>query len=342
MADWNKYILPLLFFTGSIGIGILVEHLVVTRLARRSLRTTWKGDEIIFRAFRGIILSWSVILGAYLAVHRAAFDSSIVTVADKILFSLTVFSVSVLFGKILIGLIRLKSPQADRSPSTSIVSNIIRIAVYVVGALVILQRFGISITPLLTALGVGALAVALALQDTLSNLFSGIQVIASRQVRIGDYVKLDSGEEGYVSDITWRNTIIRALSNNYVIVPNSKIASAIVTNYYLPEKEMSVLVEMGVSYDSDLPKVERVTVEAAKEVMKKTTGAVPDSDPFIRFHTFSESAIKFSVIMRAKEFTDQYLIKHEFVKCVMDRYRENQIEIPFPMRSVILKNAEGK
>jgi small-conductance mechanosensitive channel len=337
MNEWNKYIIPFLYFAGSFAIGIFVENIILKQLTLSSGKTKWRGDEIIFYSFRGMPLTASIITGLYLALHNSDFPPTLISITDKILFSVGVFAIAIALSRVVVGFIHLKSNSGTIYPSTSIVSNIVKIGIYIICFLVILQTNGVSITPLLTALGVGALAVALALQDTLSNLFSGLQVIASRQIRIGDYIKLNTNEEGYVSDITWRNTIIRALSNNYIIVPNSKIASAIVTNYYLPEKEMSVLVEVAVSFDSDLEKVESVTISAGREIMEKTVGAVKSSDPFIRYHTFGESAIKFSVILRAMEFTDQYLIKHEFIKKLQEKYRANDIEIPYPVQNVILK-----
>jgi small-conductance mechanosensitive channel len=219
-------------------------------------------------------------------------------------------------------------------PATSLFANLTKLFVFLIGSLIILQTLNISVTPILTALGVGGLAVALALQDTLSNLFSGLQVIASRQVKPGDYVKLESGEEGYVTDITWRNTAIRALPNNMVIVPNSKLASGLVTNYYQPEKEIAVLVQVGVSYQSDLKKVEQVTIGVAKEVMCEVEGGTPEFEPFIRYHTFADFSVNFTVILRAREFTDQFLLKHEFIKRLHERYRKEGIEIPFPIRTL--------
>ncbi|CAD7782745.1 MAG: Small-conductance mechanosensitive channel [Candidatus Methanoperedenaceae archaeon GB50] len=181
------------------------------------------------------------------------------------------------------------------------------------------------------------MAVALALQDTLANLFAGLHIVATKKVRPGDYIKIETGEEGYVTDITWRDTTIRQLPNNIVIIPNSKLASAIVTNYYFPERELAVLVQVGVSYDSDLEKVEKVTIEVAKEVMQEVSGGVPEFNPFIRYHTFDDFSINFTVILRAKEFVDQYLVKHEFVKRLKKRYDQEGIEIPFPIRTVFLK-----
>ena len=149
-------------------------------------------------------------------------------------------------------LIRLYGSQvAGALPVATLTQNLAQIAVVILGALVLLEHFKFSITPMLTALGVGGLAVALAMQDTLSNLFGGFYVAVAGQVRLGDYIKLNTGEEGYVTDIGWRSTTIRSLGNSLIIVPNAKLAQAIVTNYDLPEKRMSATVEVRVSYDCD-------------------------------------------------------------------------------------------
>jgi small-conductance mechanosensitive channel len=137
--------------------------------------------------------------------------------------------------------------------------------------------------------------------------------------------------------ITRRNTTIKTLPNNLIVVPNSKLAAAIVTNYYQPEKEMAVLVQVGVSYDSDLKKVEKATIEVAREVMKEVPGGVPEFEPFIRYHTFADFSINFTVILRGKEFVDQHLIKHEFVKRLHERYAKEDIEIPFPIRTIHMR-----
>jgi len=219
-------------------------------------------------------------------------------------------------------------------PVTSLIQNVARAVIFIVGILLILAGLHVDITPLLATLGVGGLAVALALQDTLSNFFAGFYITVARQIRIGDYVKLDPGEEGYVTDIHWRTTCIRALANNVVIVPNEKLSKAIVTNFHMPEKELAVLVNLSVHYRSDLQKVEQITIETAKEVMKEVQGGVAGFDPFIRYNNFGDSGIGFTVILRGKEFTDQYLVKHEFIKRLLERYRQEDIVIPYPIRAI--------
>jgi small-conductance mechanosensitive channel len=244
----------------------------------------------------------------------------------------------VILGRIAVGFVGLSTARADgKLPSASILAYVTRAVVYVIGILIILQSLGISITPLLTALGVGGLAVALALQDTLSNLFAGIHIIASRKIRTGDFVRLEGGQEGHVEDISWRNTTIRALSNFVYIVPNNKLSTMIVTDFDQPNSEMSTVIDLGVAYDSDLNLVERVTIEVARESLKSVTGAVSEFDPFIRYNKFGESSINFSVVLRIHGYVDQYLLKHDFIKRLHERYRKEGVVIPYPARTVYMK-----
>jgi small-conductance mechanosensitive channel len=196
--------------------------------------------------------------------------------------------------------------------------------------LVIARGFGVEITPYLTALGVGGLAVALALQDPLSNFFAGVFLTVSGQIRIGDYLKLESGAEGHVADFNWRATSIRLLSDNIVIVPNAKLAQAIVTNYHQPSREMTIVIDVSVHYLSDLPRVERVTAEVARDVMATVPGGVTGFEPAVRFHTLGPNGITCAVSLRVQEFTDQFLIRHEFIKRLQARYGREGIVVPFP------------
>lgn len=319
-------------------ISLVIKRILLVRLEHLAKKTTVSADDIIIRALKGVVLLWGILIGILIALQVVTIPENIrntlwsmTTVA--ILFSVTIFFANVL-GEFVVSY---TAKYSETLPSTSIFRNITRLVILIIGFLIILQTIGISISPLLTALGVGGLAVALALQDTLSNLFAGIHILVSKQVRPGDFIKLETGEEGYVVDISWRNTTIRMLPNNLVVIPNSKLASSIVTNYYMPEKMLSVLVSVGVSYDSDLEKVEKIVIEVAKEVMQTVPGGVPEFEPFVRYSSFGDFSINFSVIMRAKEYTDQFLIRHEFIKRLHKRFKKERIEIPFPITTVYLK-----
>ena len=205
------------------------------------------------------------------------------------------------------------------------------------GALIVLDRMGISIAPLVAGLGITGLAVALALQGTLTNLFAGLSVTTDGSIRVGDYVELESGMVGAIDHIGWRTTRVRLLSSNIVFVPNSRLADSITTNFNYPYEEMSVYMQMGVSYFSDLAHVERVTVEVAREVLRTTPGAVRDYEPSIWYETFGDSNINFWVVMRADNYLESWTVKHAFVKAVARRYEEEGIEISFPARNVFMR-----
>ena len=334
-----NWVLPSALIAGGFLIGIIFEKVIVKKLKSAALRTKWKGDEIIISSIQGVTTLWFVIAGIYLAILYIPIDPTFLSLLQKILLIIIIFSGTLVLARIAAGFADSYANKVKGVfASTTIFLNLIKLLVFLIGVLIILQTLGISISPILTALGIGGLAVALALQDTLSNLFSGLQIIASRQVRPGDYVKLNSGEEGYVTDITWRNTTIRAIPDNMIIVPNSKLASTILTNYHQPAKVMSVIVQIGISYDSDLAKVEKVTLEVAKEILREIEGGISDFEPFIRYHTFADFSINFNVILRAKEFFDQYLIKHEFIKRIHKRYKKEGIEIPYPIRTIHMES----
>jgi small-conductance mechanosensitive channel len=238
------------------------------------------------------------------------------------------------------GAVEMFSGASDVIQSSTLVVNLARMLVGALGVILILQNLGVEITPLVTALGIGGLAVALALQDTLGNLFAGIQIILSKQVRPNDYVRLASGEEGWVTDVKGRNTTIHTFPDgNLVAVPNSMLASSIVKNFSMPRQALWVSIDVGVSYDSDLQHVERVTLEVARDVVGEVDGGVPGEDPVVRYHTFADSSINFEVRMMVREFTSQPPVRHEFIKRLHRRFNEEGIEIPFPIRTVYMKGA---
>lgn len=336
-------IIPLVVFLITVMAGYVIRKIIFLRLAKWAGHTKTQIDDIITAAIRGPFILWFLMLGIYLALELTKFPEHIVNLIGKALLALGIFSVTLVMANIAGQIVKTYSNKVESAlPVTSLTQNISRIIIFGIGILMILNSMGISITPILATLGVGGLAVALALQETLSNLFSGFHITVARQIKIGDYIKLDSGEEGYVIDINWRTTKIKMLPNNVILIPNEKLTKAIVTNYYLPDKEMAVLINLGVHYNSDLKNVERITCEAAREAMKEVPGGVPGFEPFIRYHTFGDSSICFTVILRAKEFVDQYLIKHEFIKRLHERYKKENIVIPYPIRTIHYEQIQGK
>jgi small-conductance mechanosensitive channel len=335
------YLTPLVLILAGILAGIIAEKVILGKLARLSAKTRWPGDKIIIRALRGSLILGCIIAGVYSASLSVILSPAFLAVFHKTLQVLVIFGATMIASRIAGGLLNLyMSHEEGFLPSASILTNFTKAVVVGLGILIALQALGISITPILTALGVGGLAVALALQDTLSNLFSGLQIIASRDIKPGDYIRLNSGEEGHVMDISWRNTTIRALSSNIIIVPNAKLAGAIITNYQQPDRELNFGVELMVGYGSDLKQVESVCIEAAKKILGEHEGGVSGFEPAFRLKSFDDSGITVNVILRANGFTEQFALKHYFLMEIYRRFAQAGIEIPYPTRNVNVKRAD--
>jgi small-conductance mechanosensitive channel len=328
---------PIVVLIVAIAASAVILVLLARWLETRLPKTWSEPGAAVLQAVRGPLVVLLALAGVAVAPQLLDVDAQLTGSIQQAVVALAIVAVAWFAAALARRLAMIVLARSAALPNATLFGNLAWGTAIVLGALIAMGTLGLSITPLLTALGVGGLAVALALQPTLTNLFAGVQVLASGQVRPGDYIRLSTGEEGYVTDVTWRLTSIRALSNNLIIVPNAQLASAVLTNYHLPENEMSVLVQVGVAYDSDLASVERVTLEVAREVMKHVEGGVPTFEPLVRYHTFGDSSIDFTVVLRAREYVDQYLIKHEFIKRLQVRYRDEGIVIPFPIRTVVLE-----
>lgn len=330
-----------LYVMGGLFIGWSINRWLMPLFGRISSKTATAVDDLLITSVRKWTIAWLTATGLFIGLRRISMEDRYHDWLEQALIIFFIFTITLITGKVVAGLVRIKASGSDTViPSSSIISNIIRTIIFIVGLLLILQTLGISITPLLTALGVGGLAVALALQDTLSNLFAGVQILASGKINPGDFVKLDTGAEGYVEDITWRTTTIRAVADHIIVVPNSKLSTMIVTNYNLPKREIDFAVEVGVSYSSNLEQVEAITKEVIQETLQEAEGAVKEAEPLVRYFAFGESSIQLRAIFRVAEYTAQHPVRHLFIKKLQQRYRKEGIEIPFPIRTVVVKNQD--
>ena len=319
----------------SCGIAIKLGGLLIDRFVKK---TNAKVNDIFFKELQVPLWFASVIIGFFVVSQTVGFPRRIVPYINRFTQLSISFLIIYFIARIIINLAKLGSKKnLGLKTAAPTFARIINIIIWGIGLLMLMDIFGISITPALASLGIAGLAIGLALQDTISNFFAGIYILMSQPVRVGDYIELENGLKGYVQNIGWRETRIKMLQNNTVIVPNSKLSQSILTNYYLPQTEMACLVQVGVSYDSDLEKVEKVTIEVGKQVQEKVNGGIKTFDPFIRYHTFDDFSINFTVILRINEFVDQYLVTHEFIKALHRRYKQEGIVIPFPIRTVEMK-----
>jgi small-conductance mechanosensitive channel len=320
----------------AVVLGLVVQKVLAATLHAWAKRSASEWDDIVVDSMKGLVVPWLLLIGLAVVLRLVPLRPEIALIVRRAVGVLGILTAAVFFTRMARKAIAIYIDRKVEVPS-SIFKNFASGLIYLIGFVVVLDYLGVSIAPLLTALGVSGLAVALALQDTLSNLFAGLNILMTRKIRPGDYIRLDTGEEGEVCDITWRNTTIRAPEDNMVVVPNAKLAAAIYTNTHLPENEMGLFLPVVVAFDSDLAKVERVTGEIAREVLSKPERKIDGFEPVVRFNAFTELGVRFNVILRVREYRELYLIRHEFFRRLHERYRAEGIKLAVPPRAVTIE-----
>ncbi len=212
---------------------------------------------------------------------------------------------------------------------------------YGLGFLLVLDLLNVNISPLIAGLGLGGLAVALALQPTLSNLFAGTYVMTEGVVSQGDYIELDSGVAGYVIDVGWRSTRLRTWTNNLVVIPNSRFAETIITNYQGPIPAVNIYLTCGVSYDSNLAMVEQVCKEEMGRLLDTDPRAVKEYGAYFAYESFDDSNVTFYLFVQARDRISSFEVQSELIRMVHERFREEGIVINYPMRTINFADGSG-
>lgn len=322
-------------------LGVVVEWSAVKTMLRFTRKTKFRWDDVVANSCKRNIAGLVIVFSVWVAAEYAPFDAETEAFILPALQAIASFIVLVFLARVISGLTALAMERSGTNlASASLITLAIKMIILGVGIVFILQNtLNINVGPIFAALGIGGLAAALALQDTLSNLFSGVQIIATRQVRPGDYIQLESGELGFVTDVNWRNVKIQSHpDDNMIIVPNSRLATAVMINYNLPRRLLMESVMVGVSYDSDLDHVERVAQEVAEQTVEDVSGGAKLPKPQIRFRQFNNSSIDFQVRLFLPKLKGRAVYKSEFIKRIHKRFNQEGITIPFPITTVYLEN----
>ncbi len=336
-----RFVWPGLAFVATLLVALILRAVLKRALGRR-LRAP-DAVAAFVQAVRVPSLLWAAVLALYVAIELSELPRRL-TVELELAFQIAlILSVTFTVASVVAALIGLASERrALGGPVTGLAQTAARVTVLVVGILVLLSVLGIHITPILTALGVGGLAVALALQDSLANLFAGVHLLADKPIRVGDYVKIADTIEGYVVDIGWRSTRVRMLQNTVVVVPNKRVAESVIGNYDMPEPRLALMIGVSVSYTSDPDQVEAVLVDEALRAAAEVPGLLGEPAPLARLIPgFGESSLDFTLVCQVARFVDQFPVQHELRKRILRRLRAEGIEIPLPGRTVELRPSGG-
>jgi small-conductance mechanosensitive channel len=334
-----QLLVPLALLVVTVFAGLIVRAILFRVVRAWAKGTESNLDVLIVGSLRGPVVLWSLILGLHLATQNSEIPRIYLKYLPRTFAVLWILSITIALSRLAGNVVRFYGARVTGAHSvTSITRRLAQIAIVLTGLAWLLRVFNVSLTPVLTTLGVGGLAVALGLQDTLSNLFAGFYVSISGLVHIGDYIKLNTGEEGYITDINWRSTTMRGSTNNLVIIPNNKLGQAIYTNYNMPDRRMWMSVSFGVGYDSDIDRVQQILLTEAIAATGEVKGLLADPPPYVLFSPGpGESALVFQVNVTVEGFGSLSLAQSELRKRLFKRLKAEGITMPFPTRTIILE-----
>ena len=329
--EYLRFFIILLFTIIFVTISYIILRFIVKRIADKKKRY----GEFILKQISLPVLIFVFFIGLYTSLVSLTVLEKYYLWVDGAFFIITVLISAFLVTRILNVLMRgwLKVRRGfKRTPG--LLNKAVNVIIFIIAIAVILGYFKFDITPLIAGVGLGALAIGLALQSTLTNFFAGVHLISDKPINAGDYIELDKDTTGIIEDIGWRSTRIRTLTDNLLIIPNGKLAESNIINYSMPVKDFSIWVPCGVAYESDLKKVERVTLEVAKKIQQTVEGAVKNFEPIFRYREFGDSNINFITVIRIEEPMKRFIVRNEFIKELKERFDKENIEISWPIRKI--------
>ena len=339
----------------AIAIGILLSGFllawVLARLMRRFVHVATRAtatdlDDEIAQQVRMPVVAMVVVQAAYLALRSLSYLDDHARTSRRLWAAASLLVAVVLIWRVISAVFawyRTRAAAGDAllgEKALPILRRIVNVTIVLVGGVIVLDQLGIAISPLLAGLGIGGLAVALAAQPILANIFAGSYVLSDGSIRVGDFIELEGGPTGWVEDIGWRATRIQTFDNNIIVMPNSTLADATVTNFARGEPPVGAPVICGVAYEEDLEAVEAIVLDVLAGIIRDLPEADPGYDPLLRFQAFGESNVDFLIKLRATNRRDVGRLQHEMIKRVHTRLAAEGITINYPARRLFLEQQD--
>ena len=328
----------------SLVAALVLQKLLFPLLLRATRWTPSDLDTRLLTATRRPVTVAVVLLGVYLALVvpvdlDAGQRDTVDTVFGLLGIIIGVLVVVALVSKTIDWYLEYLAARSSNVVDLNLFPLLRRISVvliYGLGALLIMDILKINISPLIAGLGLGGLAVALAIQPTLANLFAGTYVMTEGVISPGDYIELEGSVSGYVVEVGWRSTRIRTWKNNLVVVPNARFAETIITNYQQPAPAVNVWLNCGISYDSDLDRVEEVCRKVMDELLETEPKAVKEYGGWFGYDNFGDSNVNFWLFIQAKDRWGSFEVQSALMKRLHQRFKQENITINYPMRTLQL------
>ncbi len=336
----NVYIQSLIILIGFFAISKSVVYLFEMILLKLALKTKTRLDDMIVKETGRPVSLLLLFIGVRLALMPLPLREHVALVINDIVSSLIIIFIGYLVIRVIDIIINeWGKVLASKTKSTlddsilSLLHKTSKIILGIVTFLFVLQVWGIEVGPLLASLGIAGLAVAFALQPTLSNIFGGVSLVLDKSVKKGDIIKLDADTMGTVYDIGIRSTKIKTWDNEIIAIPNGKLVDSKIQNFSLPDPSARINIEFGVAYGSKINVVKKLAVDTAlacKHTMR-------DPEPKVLFLNMGDSALQFKLMFWVADMSVKWDAHQEVISNLYDNLNKKKISIPFPQMDVHLK-----
>lgn len=323
------YVEPALVVVVAAALSVLVRFTLFRWLRKLTASTVSPYDDIIIVNLTGRVIAWTILGAMYWQVEALPWRPRTIAWAQDIIAAMLVVSATIVVVRMMSQSVTAYGHTRSAGVGgTTLVRYIAAAVLLFIGSVSVLALFDVSVVPAITALGIGGLAVALAFQDTLANVFSGLNLTLSRQTRVGDYVELDGGKfEGFIVDIGWRATTLRALTGLHIYIPNKKLSEAVMINY-THDPGMAIELRFRTGLESDPEKIEAAVIDEMVRARESLPGLRADNPPLLRFREFGEWGLEFKLYVEILSYQDRGFLRHELMKRLHRRLASEGIRVP--------------
>ena len=336
----NKYLYALIVLVATVLLAKLCLFIIEKYIQRLTKKTRTNVDDLIIDAMRWPSYILILILGIRISLKALGLPEKIYLYSGHIFSSLIVLVVSYILIKIFDIIINSWGTMWTKKTHISIDNDLLpllhktsKAIFFIIALLFILHIWGIDITGFLAGLGIAGIAIGFAVKDSLANIFGGVFLILDKNFKVGDRIKLESGEMGDVIDIGLRSTRMKTFDNEMLIIPNGILANQKIQNLSKPNASLRVKVMFSVEYGNDIDKVRNLILDAVRKVSKVSSNPEPD----VWFIEMGDSSLNFQCNVWVDNFMDAMEVKVACTTAIYNALNRARINIPFPTRTLYMK-----
>lgn len=336
----NKYLQALLITILFVVLAKIVD-VILTRFIRRLLmRTKHTYDDKILDIFHQPIFLSILVFGLSLAAERLALPATLDSITLSSLKTICVYvwaRASVKFLQLIVTLVSRDDSRFTliQERTLPLFNNLVVVLALGIAIYFIFLAWHIDVTAWMASAGIIGLAISFAAKDTLANLFSGVFILADAPYKLGDYIVLDSGERGEVTQIGIRSTRMLTRDDVEITVPNATMGNAKITNEAGgPHEKYRIRIKIGVAYGSDIDTVQQVLIDVAHQ----NPDVCRAPEPRVRFRAFGDSSLDHELLCWVVRPVLRGRVSHELNTAIYKRFIQEGIEIPFPQQDVYIRS----